>query len=200
MVADRLEALLPDLRGIAVRQTLRGEVLRVHAHHEDFLVVAAVEHTDPAALRQPARRAPEEVVFELLVARRLERVDLESDRVRAGEHRADRAVLAGRIHRLEDQQHRVPVVGVEQLLQLVDPLHAGGELRPRFVLVGRAARRLGAGVLEREAAVECSEVGALGGGEHGRTQSAVSRRQSAGDSSSGAVGRRRLRCGSRSRP
>ena len=45
----------------------------------------------------------------------------------------DRAVLARRVHRLEDQQHRPAVLGVELLLQLGEALHA--ELQQRLGLL-----------------------------------------------------------------
>ena len=38
----------------------------MHAHHQHLLVVRAVEDADAAALRQAPRRAPQEVVVQLL--------------------------------------------------------------------------------------------------------------------------------------
>ena len=53
----------------------------------------------------------------------LEAEDLTALRVDAGHHVLDHAVLAGGIHRLKNQQQRVAVVRVEQVLaigQLLD--------------------------------------------------------------------------------
>jgi hypothetical protein len=95
------------------RQLLPAENLGVHPHHEHFLVVGTVEDADAAALRQAARGAPEEVVVELFAARGLERVHLAALRIDPRHHVLDRAVLAGGVHRLEDQQHAPLVLGVE---------------------------------------------------------------------------------------
>ena len=56
------------------------------------------------------RGAPEEIVVELLGARRLEGMHLAALRIDARHHVLDDAVLAGRIHRLEDHQHRPAVL------------------------------------------------------------------------------------------
>ena len=123
--ADVLEALVPDLLGDQLRrQLLLGEELRVHAHDQRLLVVAAVEDADAAALGQALHAAPEVVVVEILAGRRLEGVDLAALRVDAGHDVLDRAVLAGRVHRLEDQQHRPAVLRVEHVLQLGERLDA----------------------------------------------------------------------------
>src|SRR5438093_1084948 len=62
--------------------------------------------------------------FQFLRRRLLERVDLAALRVHAGHHVLDRAVLSRGVHRLEDEQQRPPVVRVEALLQLPEPLDA----------------------------------------------------------------------------
>ena len=65
-------------------------------------------------------RAPQEVVLQFLGARVLEAEDLAALRIDAGHDVPDRAVLAGRVHRLEDQQHGMAVRCVQALLQLAD--------------------------------------------------------------------------------
>ena len=64
----------------------------------------------------------------------LKRMHLAALRIDAGHHVLDRAVLAGRIHRLEDQQHRPAILRVELLLQLGEPLHTVCEHRLGFGL------------------------------------------------------------------
>ena len=95
-----------------------AEQLGVDLHDQHVLVVRAVEDADPAPLGQAPHVPPEEVVVELLGRRLLEAEDLAALRVHAGHDVLDRPVLAGRVHRLEDDQHRVAVVGVEQVLGL----------------------------------------------------------------------------------
>ena len=68
--------------------------------------------------------APQEIVIELFGRRRLERVDLAALRIDAAHDVLDGAVLAGGVHRLEDQQHRPAVLRVEPLLELGHPLAA----------------------------------------------------------------------------
>ena len=88
-----------------LRQLLPRQHLGVHAHHQHFLVIGAVEDADAAALRQALGDAPQEIVVELLGARRLERMHLAALRIDAGHHVLDDAVLAGRVHPLEHQEH-----------------------------------------------------------------------------------------------
>src|SRR6185503_13597009 len=74
---DVLEALLPNLLGLELgRDLLPPQDLGVDACDQDLLVVGTVEDPDAAALRETARRAPHEVVVQLLGRRRLERMDL----------------------------------------------------------------------------------------------------------------------------
>ena len=69
------------------------------------------------------RAAPEVIVVEFLGRRRLERVHLAALRIDAGHHVLDRAVLAGGVHGLEDEQHRPAILRVEHVLQLGQSLH-----------------------------------------------------------------------------
>ncbi len=80
-------------------------------------------------------------MIELLARRRLERVDLAALRVDAGHDVLDRAVLAGGVHRLEDQQHRPAILRVEHRLHLAQRADADlqGFLRLRLALGGEAS-------------------------------------------------------------
>ena len=142
------------------RQLLLREELRVHADDERLLVVAAIEDPDAAALRQALHAAPQVVVVEVLAARRLEREDLAALRVHARHHVLDRAVLAGRVHRLEDQQHRPAVLRVELVLEFREHIDAQRErfLRLRLRFVAETERVARIDLLEPEfAAVGDSE-------------------------------------------
>ena len=83
------------------RQFLPLEYLRMHAHDQHLFVIRAVEDADASALRQAFDVAPHEIVVEFLARRLLEREDLAALRIYAGHDVFDRAVLAGRIHRLK---------------------------------------------------------------------------------------------------
>ena len=106
---------------------------RVDPHHQHFLVIGAVEDTDPAAFRQHLVGPPQIIVIQLLGGRRLEAVHLAALRVDAGHHMLDGPILAGGVHGLKDEQQRVGILGVEDVLIL-------GQL-------GDVSRQLLAGVL-----------------------------------------------------
>ena len=92
VVADRLEALLPDrLQVDRPGELLPSEILRMDPHHQHLFVVAAVEDADAAALGQALRRPPEEIVIELLLGGRLEGEDLEARRIDTAHDGADGA-------------------------------------------------------------------------------------------------------------
>ena len=80
--------------------------------------------------------APEEVVRQLEAARLLERRHAHALRVEPAHHVLDRAVLAGRVHRLEDDQQRPPALGVQALLQRVEALDVLRAAPGRRLLVG----------------------------------------------------------------
>src|SRR2546428_9832253 len=61
---------------------------------------------------------PEEVVLRLLLGRHLERDDLAAARVDAAHDVLHGAVLARGVHALEDDEHRVPALRVEHVLEL----------------------------------------------------------------------------------
>jgi len=71
-------------------------------------------------------------VVQILGRRRLEGVDLDTLRIDARHDVLDRAVLAGTVHALEDQQQRPVIVGVELFLKLAQQRDAF--LQPLFGL------------------------------------------------------------------
>ncbi len=116
------------------------EDLRVDAGDQNLLVIGAVEDPDPPALGERARRPPEEIVLELLGARVLETEDLTALWIDPRHHVRDGAVLAGRVHGLKDQQQRVLIRGVEEVLQLAQLRHLVRE--ERLVRLLRSIERL----------------------------------------------------------
>ena len=163
VVADGFVTRLPEFVELLrqTRQILLLEKLRVHAHRQHFLVITAVEHTDAPAARQTARGAPEKIVVEILRRRLLERIHLAAGRINPGEHSADGAVLAGRVHRLEYQQHRMVVMGVEDALQLIQLFNLLLQLFLVFFFVRRGRRWPRWRLCNLEAAVERDEIRAV---------------------------------------
>ncbi len=89
--------------------------------------------------------APEEVVLELELGRRLEDRDGAPLRVHLAEHLANRSILAGRVAPLKDDEERVALVGPQQALELGDALRLplGGLLQ---LLLAHVVRQPGVGV------------------------------------------------------
>ncbi len=104
------------------------------ADDEDLFVIGAIEDADAPPLGQACRRPPQEIVIEIGGAWMLEAEDLAALRVDAGHDVLDHAVLAGRVHRLKDQQQGVPVVRVEQILALGELPDVCLKQRPIFLL------------------------------------------------------------------
>ena len=106
------------------RRWARGGSLRpasrvgVDPQGDHFLVVGAVEDADPAALGQ-RRPVPVQVaVLHVLVGRLAEVGHPEALGIDARRDVLDGAVLAGGVHALEYQQHRLSALRVHHLLQL----------------------------------------------------------------------------------
>jgi hypothetical protein len=94
--------------------------------------------------------APEEVVRQLQRRRRLERRHLAALRVAPAEHELDRPVLAPGVHRLEHHQQRVLRLGVQQFLQLRQPLQVLLRRRGRVFLALELARLVGGLIIQLE--------------------------------------------------
>jgi hypothetical protein len=88
----------------------------VHSNDKHLLVIGTIEDADPAAFGKPTRAAPEKIVLQFLRTWLLETVNLATFWVYAGHDVADGAILSGAVHSLKDQQQRVVVGCVVQLL------------------------------------------------------------------------------------
>ena len=142
-VVDLAEAALPDARALELRRDLlAGQDLRVDPDDQDLLVVGAIEDADVAAFGQLLRVAPQVVVVEVLGRGDLEAADLDALRVDAAHDVPDRPVLAGGVHRLQDDHDAVRVLRGEPRLEVGQELDAAGEdgLRLGLGLLARAGR------------------------------------------------------------
>lgn len=101
-----------------------------------------------AALGKRLHRPPQVGVIAFFGGRRLEGVDLTALRIHAGHHVTDGAVLAGGVHRLEDQQERERVLRVQHALLFRQRPHALGEQVHGLLLILDAARPTRVVVLE----------------------------------------------------
>ncbi len=88
------------------------------ADDQHVLVVRAVEEADHAQRRRMLVNAPQEVVVEFFGGRHFEGSYLDALRVDAAHDVANGAVLAAGVHRLQDDQQGVLVLGVEHFLKL----------------------------------------------------------------------------------
>jgi len=104
----------------------------VHARHQHV----PVEDRDVPAPRGGAMHTPEEVVLRLLLGRHLEGDDLAAARVDAAHDVLHGAVLARGVHALEDDQHRLPALRVEHVLELCQARAVAPELGVGGRLVG----------------------------------------------------------------
>ena len=76
----------------------------MHANDEHFFIVGTIEDANAPALWQMACGAPEKIMLQLLRARLFETEYLTTLWIHARHDIPDRAILARRIHRLENQE------------------------------------------------------------------------------------------------
>src|SRR5258706_12514630 len=92
---DIFVALVPDVFGDQlVRQLLRPQKRRMHAHDENFLVIRTVEDAYLSARRNALISAPKILVIQFLFAGRLEGVNVATLRVHTGQEGLDRAAFS----------------------------------------------------------------------------------------------------------
>jgi hypothetical protein len=77
---------------------------RVHARHEDVLIVRPVEDDDFAGSRNLPVYPPQEVVGGFELSRFAECSHPRAARIEPAKHMTDRPVLAGRVHGLEHDE------------------------------------------------------------------------------------------------
>src|SRR5271156_155581 len=115
---DILVAIFPQIgTGWFGWKPLLLEKRLVNPNDGELLVIRAVENCDPPPLRQHLRTAPEVIVRQLLRRRLLEGVDVHALRADARHYVSDRAVFAGRIHALENDEQRVSSISVKGILK-----------------------------------------------------------------------------------
>src|SRR6516165_5514813 len=157
-VGDVGKPLIPD----TLAQERRGQLLSLqdilmYAHYEDLLIVRSVKDPDPSPLGQALGVAPEKVVVEVLRRGLLERENLTALRIYSRHDVLDSAVLPGRVHRLEHEQKRPAILGVEHILLLCEPLGAALQKVRRFAFAHRKATGVaGIEVLQFETLAFCN--------------------------------------------
>ena len=112
---ERVDLVIAALDRLGGREFL-------HFDNKHILVMRAVENADETALRTGLVDAPEIVMGELVLRRRLEGRHRHADRPAMIEDGAHRAVLAGAVHALQDDQQRALAFGKEPVLQVIDRL------------------------------------------------------------------------------
>ncbi len=123
---------------------------RMNPHDEDFLVVGAVKNADAAALGQTGSSTPEKIVAQFLVRWLLKGDDLAAHRVHARHHVLDQAVFAGRIHALQNEEHRPLFLRIQLFLAVAQQFEALSQQFVRLLLGWNAARIAGIEVFQAE--------------------------------------------------
>ena len=95
----------------------------MHANDKHLLIVGTIEDADPPSFRKPACCAPEKIMFQFLGAWLLETENVAAFRIDPRHDVPDGAVLAGRVHPLKNQQQRISVGRVVELLQRAQLLY-----------------------------------------------------------------------------
>src|SRR5713226_45906 len=156
---DVLIAFFPDVLGHQrVRQLLRSQKAGMHAHHQHFFIIRAIENSDFPARGRHLVAAPEIIVIQFLVARRLERMHVAALRIHAGHHVFDRAVLAGGVHALKNQQQRPHILRVQLLLHLREHLAALPQHALRVLLRFHSVRVARIKILQPEFFAVCHAI------------------------------------------
>src|ERR1700733_7868190 len=109
---------MPDRLTVMRRagEAFAEENFPVDADDQHFFVIRPVEDSDPPALRQIARGAPEKIMLQFGRAWMFEAEHLAALRVAPGHNVLDGAIFSRRIHCLKDQQDRIAVGGIKELL------------------------------------------------------------------------------------
>src|SRR5690606_36478135 len=82
-----------------------------------FFIIRTVENPNPPPFRQAALGPPKKIVFQFLIAGFLEAENRAPLGIHAGHDVLDGAVLARRVHGLENKKQYVDVGGIQQFLQ-----------------------------------------------------------------------------------
>ena len=101
----------------------------MHPDNQNLLVIRTIEDADAPALRKFSRGVPEEIVVQIFGTGMFEADHLTALRIDAGHDVLNHAVLACRVHCLEDQQQRPGIRSIKQALpfaELLDMIRQGG--------------------------------------------------------------------------
>lgn len=94
-------ALFYDVLAQAAARHVIVLIELAYLYDEHVLVIGTVKNCDLSARGQAFEGAPQEIVRQLALRRRLERIDPDALRVEAAHYMLDGAVLARGIHRLQ---------------------------------------------------------------------------------------------------
>ncbi len=114
----------------------------VDSYHQDILIVAAIEDGDLTRSRSMFVHPPQVVVGQLLGSGYLETGHHHPLGIDAPKHVTDRAVLAARVHSLQDHEHLVSAFCPQQALQLAEALVEDREMGATFPLAACEQRRI----------------------------------------------------------
>jgi len=118
-IHDGAITVLPEsfLAEQLLRQPLAAENRWMNPNDQHFLVIRTIEDPDPSAFRKTARGTPEKIMLQFFSARLFEAENLAAFWIYSGHNVPDGAILAGRVHPLENQKQSIAVRRVVKLLQ-----------------------------------------------------------------------------------
>ena len=93
---------------------------RMHLYHQHILVIRAVEQRHLAPGRQRLHGTPKIIVRQLLAGWLFKAVHVYSLGIHAAHHMLDSAVLACGIHSLQNDEHGLPSIRIQLVLQRLD--------------------------------------------------------------------------------
>src|ERR1022692_2438649 len=89
----------------------------MYANDEHLLIIRTIEDADPPPFRQTAGRAPEKIMFQFLSTWLFETENLAALRINSGHDVPDGAILTRGVYPLKNEEQRIAVGCVVELLQ-----------------------------------------------------------------------------------
>src|SRR6188768_88262 len=117
MFTNGFVSLLPKLLinildGLYIGYLLSQYEFGMHLTDKYFFVIGAVEDRDMSPFRQVERCAPKKVMCKFGKRRLLETCDMNTLRIQSRHHMLNGRVFSGAVHRLKNDEDRMPPIGI----------------------------------------------------------------------------------------
>src|SRR5438309_127252 len=114
------ERLIDLVKAVNTRKMFSQNNLRVYPCDQDIFIMRSVEDDDLPFFGQLLIVSPQEIVFQLQCRRMLKTMHQYTLRTNAGHNMTYRTIFPGGIHSLKNDQQRLPVLGIQLILQIID--------------------------------------------------------------------------------